>query len=96
MRVLPRGNWLNETGEVVLPGVPAAFPGLASNTGRATRLDLPRLAGFSRQNPLPARVMVNRLWKLFFGQGLVTTMDDFTDQWASAGESSRAAGLAGQ
>ncbi len=83
MRVLPRGNWLNETGEVVQPGVPAALPGLASKTDRATRLDLARWL-VSRQNPLPARVMVNRLWKLFFGQGLVTTMDDFGSQGAPA------------
>ena len=81
MRVLPRGNWLNETGEVVLPGVPAALPGLTVKKARATRLDLARWL-VSRQNPLPARVMVNRLWKLFFGQGLVTTMDDFGSQGA--------------
>jgi Protein of unknown function (DUF1553)/Protein of unknown function (DUF1549)/Planctomycete cytochrome C len=82
MRVLPRGNWLNETGEVVLPGVPESLPVLAgANKERATRLDLARWL-VSRQNPLPARVMVNRLWKLFFGQGLVTTMDDFGSQGA--------------
>ncbi len=82
MRVLPRGNWLNETGEVVLPGVPAVFPGLeTANKARATRLDLADWL-VSPQNPLPARVMVNRLWKLFFGQGLVSTMDDFGSQGA--------------
>ncbi len=82
MRVLPRGNWLNETGEVVQPGVPAALPGLAAKNARATRLDLARWL-VSGQNPLPARVMVNRLWKLYFGQGLVTTMDDFGSQGAT-------------
>lgn len=80
MRVLPRGNWLNETGAVVVPGVPAALPGLpVSSTARANRLDLARWL-VSQQNPLPARVMVNRLWKVFFGQGLVTTLDDFGSQ----------------
>ena len=43
MRVLPRGNWLNETGPVVLPGVPGALPALVPPaTARATRLDLAR------------------------------------------------------
>jgi hypothetical protein len=79
MRVLPRGNWLNETGAVVVPGVPAALPALSSSGARATRLDLARWLA-SQQNPLPARVMVNRLWKVFFGQGLVTTLDDFGSQ----------------
>ncbi len=81
MRVLPRGNWLNETGAVVDPGVPGALPRLGKTAGRATRLDLAQwLVG--RENPLPARVMVNRLWKLCFGQGLVTTLDDFGSQGA--------------
>ena len=62
-----------------VPGVPAALPGLESTSGRATRLDLARWL-VSQQNPLPARVMVNRLWKVFFGQGLVTTLDDFGSQ----------------
>ena len=82
MRVLPRGNWLSETGDVVQPGVPSALPGLATKSARATRMDLAQWL-VSGQNPLPARVMVNRLWKLFFGQGLVTTMDDFGSQGAT-------------
>jgi hypothetical protein len=31
-------------------------------------------------NPLPARVLANRLWKLFFGQGLSKTLEDFGSQ----------------
>ena len=81
MRVLPRGNWLDETGPVVLPGVPAALPGAGQDKDRATRLDLARWL-VSRREPTAARVMVNRLWKLAFGQGLVTTLDDFGSQGA--------------
>ena len=36
MRVLPRGNWLNETGTVVAPGVPGSLPALSSSRARAT------------------------------------------------------------
>jgi hypothetical protein len=81
IRVLPRGDWQSESGPVVLPGVPAALPPLAAKDGPASRLDLARwlVAG---DNPLPARVMVNRLWNLVFGQGLVATLDDFGSQGA--------------
>ena len=82
MRVLPRGNWLNETGPVVLPNVPAALPALVPPaTARATRLELAKWL-ISPTNPLPARVMVNRLWKVLFGRGLVATLDDFGSQGA--------------
>jgi hypothetical protein len=79
IRVLPRGNWMSDSGPVVTPGVPAALPPLNVAGRRATRLDLARwlVAG---NNPLVARVMVNRFWKLLFGQGLVATADDFGSQ----------------
>ena len=80
MRVLPRGNWLDDAGEVVAPGVPE-FLGQAAGSGRATRLDLARWI-VSPDNPLTARVFVNRLWKLAFGQGLVKSLDDFGSQGA--------------
>src|SRR5690606_31129907 len=41
MRVLPRGNWLDDSGEIVEPGVPEFLPGLNTEQ-RATRLDLAR------------------------------------------------------
>ena len=78
-RVLPRGDWMNDTGEVVLPGVPAAFGALPEMSRRATRLDLANWLVSSR-NTLVARVFVNRLWKLFFGRGIVRSLDDFGTQ----------------
>jgi hypothetical protein len=81
MRLLPRGNWLDDSGEVVTPGVPAALPPLKVKGRRATRLDLARWL-VARDNPMTARVFVNRLWKLTFGQGLVKTLDDFGSQGA--------------
>jgi cytochrome c553 len=78
VRVLPRGNWLDDGGEIVSPGVPHFLPALRTS-GTATRLDLARWLT-SRENPLTARVAVNRLWKLFFGQGLVRTLEDLGSQ----------------
>jgi Protein of unknown function (DUF1553)/Protein of unknown function (DUF1549)/Planctomycete cytochrome C len=81
MRVLPRGNWLDDSGTIVAPAVPASLGPLPVKDGRATRLDLAQwLVG--RDNPLVARVFVNRLWKLLFGQGIVKTLDDFGAQGA--------------
>jgi len=78
IRVLPRGNWMDDSGEIVQPGVPQQFPQLAK-PGRATRLDLADWI-VSPRNPLTARVFVNRLWKLYFGVGLAKNVDDFGKQ----------------
>jgi hypothetical protein len=79
IRVLPRGNWLDESGPEVTPDVPGFLPPLGVNGRRATRLDLARWL-VTTENPLVARVIVNRLWKLTFGQGLVASLDDFGSQ----------------
>ncbi len=81
LRVLPRGNWLDDSGEIVAPAVPAALPPLKNEAKRASRLDLARWF-MDKDNPLVARVFVNRLWMLYFGQGIVKTMDDFGAQGA--------------
>jgi len=80
MRVLPRGNWLDDSGEVVAPGIPASVaPVLETKEKRATRLDLAKWM-LHKDNPLTARVFVNRVWKILYGQGLVRTLDDFGSQ----------------
>ena len=80
-RLLPRGNWMDESGAIVQPAVPEFF-GVAD--GAMTRLDLANWIT-SRNNPLTARVFVNRLWKLFFGTGLSRVLDDIGSQgeWPS-------------
>lgn len=79
VRVLPRGNWMDASGEVVTPGVPEFMGTLPAGDRRATRLDLARWL-VSRENPLTARVFVNRLWKIFFGHGISKTLDDLGAQ----------------
>ncbi|MBL9212066.1 MAG: PSD1 domain-containing protein [Opitutaceae bacterium] len=74
--VLSRGNFL-EPGEPVQPGTPAALHAAPPPAGpRATRLDLARWL-VDRENPLVARVTVNRWWAEFFGRGIVGTLEDF-------------------
>ena len=75
MRVLPRGNWLDDSGEVVVPAIPKFLGSLGVKEGRATRLDLARWF-VQKDNPLTARVFVNRLWKLYFGSGISSHLDD--------------------
>jgi len=79
-RVLPRGNWQDETGEIVQPTPPHFLPqAQAKGTNRLTRLDLARWL-VSPENPLTARTFVNRLWKQFFGMGLSAVVDDLGAQ----------------
>lgn len=81
VRILPRGNWLDDAGEVVTPDVPAFLGTIAPKDprARATRLDLAKWL-ISAEHPLTARVYVNRLWKLVFGQGIVRNLDDLGTQ----------------
>ncbi len=78
VRMLKRGNWLDESGEIVSPDVPAVLPSLkiGKDKERPTRLDLANWLVAS-ENPLTGRIFVNRLWLLYFGQGIVKTADDF-------------------
>ncbi len=82
VRVLPRGNWLDESGEVVEPGVPAFLPQPKVEGRRLTRLDLAQWI-VSPENPLTARVFANRVWRMFFGTGLSKVLDDVGAQGES-------------
>ena len=76
VRVLPRGNWKDNTGEIVAPHVPHFLPQPTAADGRRlTRLDLAKWI-VSAENPLTARVLMNRLWKDLFGQGISGRLDD--------------------
>jgi hypothetical protein len=86
-RILPRGDWMKDTGEEVTPDVPEFLPPLDVNGRRPTRLDLAEWL-VREDNPLTARVFVNRIWKLYFGHGISARLDDFgaQGQWPTHSE----------
>ena len=73
---LDRGAYDAPT-EEVLPGLPAALAG----TDPASRLGFARWL-VSGDNPLTARVTVNRVWQMLWGTGIVETVEDFGSQGA--------------
>lgn len=80
--ILLRGQY-DKPGEPVSRGVPACLPPLSADA-------LPNRVGLARwltdpANPLTARVAVNRFWQMYFGTGIVRTVDDFGAQgeWPS-------------
>jgi len=80
--VLVRGQY-DKKAEKVAPGVPSVLPG--PRTAVAHAPDSPNRLEFARwlvapENPLTARVAVNRMWQLHFGVGLVKTAEDFGTQ----------------
>ncbi len=78
-RVFVRGNFLDK-GDKVTAALPASMRP-ADAAEQFTRLDMARW-WVSDDNPLTARVFVNRLWEQLFGVGIVRTLEDF----GSAGE----------
>jgi hypothetical protein len=73
-----RGNFLSK-GAVVQADTLAVLPTLESKAERPNRLDFANWL-VSGQHPLTARVVVNRIWRGYFGNGLVATTDDFGSQ----------------
>lgn len=76
-RVHVRGNFL-DLGREVQPGTPAFLPPMPHDLAR-NRLGLARWLT-SRENPMTARVLVNRMWAVFFGRGIVLSEEDFGTQ----------------
>lgn len=80
VRILPRGNWLDESGEIVEPAIPA-FLGSLETSHRASRLDLARwlvtVEADGGVGGMTARVFVNRMWALLFGEGLCPSVENF-------------------
>ena len=80
VRVLPRGNWMVETGDIIEPALPTVLAaGWTKPQRRLTRLDLAEWI-VAPENPLTARVVMNRMWKQFFGMGLSKVLDDLGAQ----------------
>ncbi len=77
VKVLPRGNWMDESGETVLPASPSFLPNAieSSDSKRLNRLDLAHWI-VNPQNPLTARTFVNRVWAIYFGTPLSNAPED--------------------
>ncbi len=74
---LQRGLY-NQPGDKVTADVPASLPSLPANA-TADRLSMAKWL-VSNDQPLTARVIVNRFWQQLFGVGLVKTVEDFGSQ----------------
>ncbi len=81
VRILARGNWQDENGPIVLPSTPSFLPARRESTPekRLTRLDLAQWI-VSKENPITSRVVMNRLWAMYFGTGLSAVIDDLGSQ----------------
>ncbi|HND52702.1 MAG TPA: DUF1553 domain-containing protein, partial [Pirellulaceae bacterium] len=73
-KIHKRGNFL-EPGDEVRPATPGVFPPLPTDAP-LNRLGVAQWLT-SRDNPITARVAVNRWWSHLFGRGLVDTEEDF-------------------
>ena len=80
-RILMRGDFLNPGDPVDREGL-AVLPPIQPREGEVPdRLDLAQWL-VSAENPLTARVTVNRVWQRYFGRGIVLSVDDFGSQGA--------------
>lgn len=75
--ILQRGDYRNP-GAAVEPGTPDVLPPLQA-VARPSRLDLARWL-VAQENPLTARVAVNRIWQQYFGRGIARTSENLGSQ----------------
>jgi len=73
--VLIKGDFTRPD-QPVEPGTPSVLPPLTARGEIPDRLDLAQWL-VSDQHPLTSRVLVNRVWQVYFGQGLVESENDF-------------------
>lgn len=79
-KIKNRGDWMDESGEIVQPAVPEFLPSkFDGDERRLTRLDLAKWL-VEPSNPLTSRTFVNRLWKVYFGRGISNNLDDLGGQ----------------
>jgi hypothetical protein len=76
-----KGDW-RDHGPEVTPNTPAVLPPIQGAPIQGAKIDRLALANWlvSRENPLTARVAVNRIWQELFGRGIVRTSEDFGTQ----------------
>ncbi len=80
-RIARRGNFM-DLGEKVEAGTPEVLPAMGDDLPR-NRLGLAKWI-VDEDNPLTARVMVNRVWAQYFGRGIVETEEDFGTRGSTA------------
>ncbi|MEO2021416.1 MAG: PSD1 and planctomycete cytochrome C domain-containing protein [Pirellulaceae bacterium] len=82
IRLLPRGDWLDDSGPIMSPAVPEFLGQIHTGGQRATRLDLANWLVDPKKGAggLTARVLANRIWYLLMGAGISRSLDDFGGQ----------------
>ncbi|WP_047246208.1 PSD1 and planctomycete cytochrome C domain-containing protein [Maribacter thermophilus] len=76
-QIFERGNWLAK-GDTVQPGTPKILNDY-NEEWPANRLGLSKWL-VSKENPLTARTLVNRVWHQIFGRGIVSSLEDMGTQ----------------
>jgi hypothetical protein len=83
VRLLPRGNWQDETGPLSNPLLPSFLVATPQDENqKLNRLDLAKWL-VSKENSITSRVVMNRLWRQFFQTALSANPDDVGAQGES-------------